>query len=251
MSDVKPLSAEEEAEVRSHHEPSHYPATATEPEWTQCSWSTGPDEWPCDEARLLATLDAERSARVPAPAEGLDVERLAKAMAEESASRDGTGLGWATLSGWTDARPMAHERRRPRPRVRRPRRVPAMTPEEARAVMAARTEGPWEAATEGSHDQLHAAAKAFQAVMATTAKDNPNIQYSDLSWVRAGWPNVAMVGNGPNGPENARAIALAVNTWDALMDVADAARELLAEPFDLDTLREALDTLDARLEAER
>ena len=58
----RPFTEQELAEYRENHKPSHYPATATEPEWTQCSWVTGPDEWPCDEARLLATLDAARAA---------------------------------------------------------------------------------------------------------------------------------------------------------------------------------------------
>ena len=100
-----------------------------------------------------------------------------------------------------------------------------MTPEQVTAALAARTEGRVHSLTVGCHDQKQAAAKAFLAVMATGAVGPPDIQYSDLSWVDFGdGDHLAMVGNGPNGPKNARAIAIAVNLADPLWRVAEAAR---------------------------
>jgi len=105
-----------------------------------------------------------------------------------------------------------------------------VTPAEVAAALAARTEGRVHSLTVGCHDQKQAAAKAFLAVMATGAVGNPDIQYSDLSWVDFGdADHLAMVGNGPNGPENALAIVVAVNLADPLWRVAEAAREAVSE----------------------
>lgn len=74
----------------------------------------------------------------------------------------------------------------------------------------AATPGPWRGTTEGSYDQKHAAAKAFEAIMARVVPDLPDAQWSDLSWVRTegdDWLNVALIGNGKDGPENAAYIA--------------------------------------------
>ena len=89
-----------------------------------------------------------------------------------------------------------------------------MTPrlDAIRERVEAATPGPWRSTTEGSHDQKHAAAKAYEAVMARRLADAPDIQFTDMSWVRTegdDWLNVAMTANGPTAPENAVFIAAA------------------------------------------
>lgn len=83
--------------------------------------------------------------------------------------------------------------------------------DELRALSEAATPGPWERVTEGNYDQRHAAAAAFLSIMAARSEDNSDIEFSDVTYIRAGWPNVAMVGNGPKQTENGDFIVAAVN----------------------------------------
>lgn len=93
-----------------------------------------------------------------------------------------------------------------------------------RRLLAEATPGPWERVTVGNHDQRHAAGMAFLNVMAVRSEDNPEIDFSDLTYVRSGWPNVCMTGNGPKQTDNADLIVAAVNALPVLLDVVDAAR---------------------------
>ena len=102
--------------------------------------------------------------------------------------------------------------------------------DELRRLLVEATPGPWERVTEGNYDQRHAAAQAFLSVMATKAKDDSDIQFSDLTYIRAGFPNVAMVGNGPKQTENGDLIVAAVNALPDLLAVVDAARVVVGEP---------------------
>jgi len=99
--------------------------------------------------------------------------------------------------------------------------APAEGLDALRALSDAATPGPWERVTEGNHDQRHAAGSAFLSVMATKAADNPDIEFSDMTWVRAGFPNVCMVGNGPKQTENGDLIVAAVNYVRAALEGAD------------------------------
>jgi hypothetical protein len=104
-----------------------------------------------------------------------------------------------------------------------------VTLERLEALEAAATPGPWTGTTIGNYDQRHAAAAAFETVMARRLADNPDVQFSDLSWVRTpgdDWLNVALVGNGKGSPENAAFIAASRNALPALIAVARAAANL-------------------------
>lgn len=105
---------------------------------------------------------------------------------------------------------------------------------ELRAAIADATPGPWHGTTIGSYDQRHAAAKAYDAIACRRDPDNnPEIQFSDLSWVRTegdDWLNVALVGNGARSPENARYIAAASPDVIArLLSELDALRAQIME----------------------
>jgi hypothetical protein len=94
------------------------------------------------------------------------------------------------------------------------------------------TPGPWRGTTIGNYDQKHAAAAAYEAVMARRLGDSPDVQFSDLSWVQTegdDWLNVALIGNGKDSPENAAFIAALRN----------AAPSLIAEAREAARLREA------------
>jgi hypothetical protein len=83
-----------------------------------------------------------------------------------------------------------------------------------RELSEAATPGPWVPLTHGTASQRDAAGRAFLSVMAVRAPDNPDIEYTDLSWVETADPNgphIALVGNGPKGPENSKFIVAAVN----------------------------------------
>ena len=73
--------------------------------------------------------------------------------------------------------------------------------------------------------------------MAVRAADSPDIEFTDLSWVDLpDGVHVALVGNGPMGPENAHYIAAAdPQTVLALLD------QLAARDREVAALREALD----------
>lgn len=93
------------------------------------------------------------------------------------------------------------------------------------------TPRPWLAITEGSFDQKHAAAKAFEAVMATKVPDCPACEFTDLTWLRDDTDavQIALVGNGPKATENAALIVAAVNDYDRLRAIEAAARATKAE----------------------
>jgi len=81
---------------------------------------------------------------------------------------------------------------------------------ELRRLAEAATPGPWRGTTIGTASQRDAAMQAAQAVLARRLSDGPDIEFSDLSWVRTEGDdslNVAVVGNGPTSPENAAYIA--------------------------------------------
>jgi hypothetical protein len=91
------------------------------------------------------------------------------------------------------------------------------------ALSDAATPGPWVPLTHGTASQRDAAMRAALSVMAVRAPDSSDIEYTDLSWVESAdpaGPHIALVGNGPNGPENSKFIAAAVNY----------VRSLLADP---------------------
>lgn len=95
-------------------------------------------------------------------------------------------------------------------------------PTELRALSEHASQGKWEATTIGTASQWQAAAQAADAVLATRIPDRPDVQFTDMSWLRtegSDWLNIACVGNGPTSPENAKFAAAAVN-W---------VRELLTE----------------------
>lgn len=108
--------------------------------------------------------------------------------------------------------------------------------EELRRLAAEATPGPWRDTTIGTASQRDAAGQAYEAVMARRLPDNPDVQFTDLSWVRTegdDWLNVALVGNGRRGPENAALIAAAVNALPALLAVVEAAAEAIATHEDM------------------
>lgn len=123
-----------------------------------------------------------------------------------------------------------------------------MSPDQLAELEAAATPGPWAGTTEGSYDQRHAAAKAYDAVRARRDPDSPDIQFSDLSWVRTSgddWLNVALVGNGVNGPENAHFVAALRNAAPALIAVARAAQAWRDKPYATNADPEWLAVVDA------
>jgi hypothetical protein len=96
---------------------------------------------------------------------------------------------------------------------------------ELKDLEAKATPAPWKPQTEGNYDQRHAAAAAFQAVMARRDPDSPEIQFSDLSYVLTenGEASVALVGNGRRSVENAALIAESRNQLGKLLAIAEAA----------------------------
>lgn len=73
--------------------------------------------------------------------------------------------------------------------------------------------GPWTGTTIGTKSQRDAAGSVYEAVMARRLPDNPDLEFTDMSWVQVAagddYLNVALVGNGAKGPENAAYIAAA------------------------------------------
>lgn len=73
------------------------------------------------------------------------------------------------------------------------------------------TPGPWAPLTHGTATQRDAAMRAALSVMAVRVPDDPEIEFTDLSWVETtpDGPHIALTGNGPNAPENSKYIAAA------------------------------------------
>lgn len=70
--------------------------------------------------------------------------------------------------------------------------------EELRGLSDAATPGPWSSLTHGTASQRDAAGLAFMATMAVHAPGNPDVQFTDVSWVETApdGPHIAFVGNG-------------------------------------------------------
>ena len=84
-----------------------------------------------------------------------------------------------------------------------------MTLDDLLRLAAEATPGPWRGLTHGTASQRDAAGRAYEAVMARRVADSPEVEFTDLSWVETtpDGPHIALVGNGPKGPENAKLIA--------------------------------------------
>ena len=210
MTEPTPLSAEEEAEIReSFAAGMRQGCTATAVFARE------------DIARLLVTLDRERAESSGTTRDALRerlhdmfgessplVERIMDAVEPIIAGRD-MALSFARSEG------------------RRADAARSPSLDALRALSEAATPGEWTALTHGTASQRDAAGRAYEAIMAARVPDSPDIEFTDLSWVETtpDGPHIALVGNGPTSPENAKFIAAAVNYVRARLAAIPVAEE--------------------------